>query len=164
MFNLIRTVGVESTKVDTWTNTVSSEIGDPDTSQNICCNAQTVVHGITGDVLSDPQYLMYTGQQSSSRCSNDNANNNDNQQNPNSGSFTTVNQVKVRPLPTYTEVTVENPVSVLAIFAALGGALSSIDLIASWVAWAIPRVKEEIILKRFDLALNSGGKIRDDRL
>ena len=142
LFNLIRTQGIDGEKVDTWTNTVSSEDGSPDDQQNICCSADQVVHATTGDVLSQSQYIMKLGA-GITRCSNTQTN-----QQGDSNSGNVVAQVKVRPLPTYTEVVVENPIHPLTVFSVLGGALGSFDLIASWVAWAVPRASEEVILKR----------------
>ena len=50
LFNLVRTVGITATDVvDTWTNTVTSEDGTPDSQQNVCCFATEVVNGITGE-------------------------------------------------------------------------------------------------------------------
>ena len=42
-----------------------------------------------------------------------------------------LNQLKIRPFPTYNLITVENPLEPLALWAVLGGALAVIDLLAS---------------------------------
>jgi hypothetical protein len=154
LFNLVRTIGVqgEADVVDTWTNTVAAEDGTPDVSQNICCFAPTVVHGITGVTLSADEFVMRRGDDMNptSLCSNTDT--------P-SGDSDEVIQVKIRPFPSYSSIQVLNPLNLLTLWSVIGGALAIIELFVGFVGNHVPREDEEITLKRFGLG-NAPPKAR----
>jgi len=121
----VRTVPVsgESDAVDTWTNTVSSEDGTPDSQQNLCCSASSVTHAITGETLTSSEYILKTGE-GTTQCTEDDT-------------F----QTKIRPFPSFSKVTVTNPLSPMTVWAALGGAYAVFDLLGGGLAGLLPRDK-----------------------
>eukprot|EP00519_Triparma_laevis_P013632 CAMPEP_0182493410 /NCGR_PEP_ID=MMETSP1321-20130603/2362_1 /TAXON_ID=91990 /ORGANISM="Bolidomonas sp., Strain RCC1657" /LENGTH=324 /DNA_ID=CAMNT_0024696157 /DNA_START=20 /DNA_END=994 /DNA_ORIENTATION=+ len=111
LFSLVRTLGLDTT-VNTWTSTVTAEESTPDTQQNLCCSAPEVTDPNTGTVFTSGSKVLKNG--GTSRCDSD------------------LNQLKIKPFPTYSLVTVENPLSVMTIWAILGGALGVIDMFAGF--------------------------------
>jgi hypothetical protein len=118
LFSLVKTVGVNGEEVDTWTNTVMGEDGTPDAQQNTCCHAETTKNPATGETYSEVDYVLSRGI-ATSRCDE--------------GASDGVYQVKIRPFPTYSLEEVQNPLEPLTLWAALGGALATLDLAAGFL-------------------------------
>jgi len=146
LFNLVRTVslnggfGAPTNTVDTWTNVVTSEDGTPDSQQNICCMAPSVVHAITFETMDrtveDGKFVMRREAiggdgQPTTLCDTEE-----------------VYEVKIRPFPTYTETTVINPLDPMTVWAVVGGALAIIDLFVGVVAGFTSREDGLAIMRR----------------
>lgn len=123
LFSLVQIHGIDGVTVDTWTNTVTSEDATADALQNLCCNANEITNPNSGAVYTSGDKLLSSGG-GGGRCAIALGN---------GGANPGVNQLKVKPFPTYSKVEVQNPLDIMTIWAVLGGALGIIDLMAGFV-------------------------------
>ena len=126
---------------------VTSKDGTPDSQQNMCCLAPSVVHAIAFETMEgkaeDGKYVMWRdatggGGQPTTLCDNDGNTNNEEE----------VYEVKVRPFPTFTETTVINPLDPMTVRGVVGGALAIIDIFVDVVAGFTPRKDGPAIMRR----------------
>jgi len=113
-------LGGDTDKVQTWTNTVTSEDGTPDSQNNLCCAGK--VYNLEGTEI--------TSDLDSDACEQSSSNSN---QGGNSANSNTYYQTRIQPFPTYTSIEVSNPYDVLEVWGLIGGALAVIDLVAGFV-------------------------------
>mmetsp|Transcript_10141 Transcript_10141/g.20763 ORF Transcript_10141/g.20763 Transcript_10141/m.20763 type:complete len:228 (+) Transcript_10141:554-1237(+) len=117
-FSLVLTHPVLSSSPDisTWSNTVVHEDPSPSSDTFICCFPGTAtVDATTMSPITEPSKLL------GGKCTTD----------PN------VKQLKIRPYPTYSSVTVLSPFSISYLLALSGGALAILDLLVGGLSRVI---------------------------